>query len=141
MPERFCDTLSSYASYRGGKGHFSFLTHRISGLATGAFLTLHILTTATVFFAPQWYDVLVGMFRNPLIMLLEIVLAFFVVFHGVNGLRIAYVDLFRPELWAKMPTRRAMTGVFAAAVILWLPAAAIMGWALLRHGLGLFGGG
>ncbi len=49
MTDRIPPTLSGYASYRGGKGHFAFLMHRISGLATIAFLTLHVLTTSTVF--------------------------------------------------------------------------------------------
>ena len=138
MPDNIKNTLSGYLKFRGGQGHFAFLMHRISGLATIAFLTLHILTTSTVFFAPKWNDVLVAMFRNPFIMAVEIVLAFFVVFHGVNGLRIAYVDLFRPGLWARNPTRKAMTAVFFISVFLWLPALGIMSYALLNHGLGLF---
>ena len=138
MPDRIKNTLSGYLSYRGGQGHFAFLLHRVSGLATIAFLTLHILTTSTVFFAPEWYDTLVVIFSNPIIMAIEIVLAFFVIFHGVNGLRIAYADLFRPGLWARNPTRKAMTAVFFVSVFLWLPALGIMGYALFTHGLGYF---
>ena len=84
-------TLPGFAKYKG-KGFYAFILHRISGLGTILFLTLHITTTATVFFAPQWYDVLVEIFRNPIIMIAEIILAFFVIYHGVNGLRIAYVE-------------------------------------------------
>ncbi len=141
MPDRILPTLSGYASYRGGKGHLAFLMHRISGLATIAFLTLHVLTTSTVFFAPQYYDVILKAFSNPVVMAGEIVLVFFVIYHGVNGLRIAYFDMFKPELWAKVPAKKAMGWVFALAVVLWLPALAVMGRALLVHGFGLFGGG
>ena len=140
MPETVKNTLSGYLKYRGGQGYYTFLIHRISGLATIAFLTLHILTTSTVFFAPEWYDILVAIFRNPIIMAVEILLAFFVVFHGVNGLRIAYIDLFRPGMWAKNPTRKAMKTVFIISIFLWLPALVVMGYALLSHGLGLIGG-
>lgn len=45
-------TLSGYAKYRGD-GHIAFIMHRIAGLATLIFLTLHIATTATVFFCPS----------------------------------------------------------------------------------------
>ncbi len=98
-------TLPGYAKYKG-KGYNAFILHRISGLGTIVFLTLHITTTATVFFAPQWFDVLVEIFRNPIIMIAEIILAFFVIYHGVNGLRIAYIDLIRPDLWKKKPTSK-----------------------------------
>ena len=131
--------LSGYIRYRGDT-HFAFLMHRIAGLATIVFLTLHILTTSSVFFAPQWYNLLIQAFRNPLVMLVEIILAFFVIFHGVNGLRLAYVDLFRPDLWEKKVTPRIISRMIVVAIVLWLPALAIMGYNLLRYGLGLFGG-
>jgi len=104
-----------------------------------AFLTLHITTTATVFYAPQYYDVLVEIFRNPIIMIAEIILAFFVIYHGVNGLRIAYVDLIRPDLWKKKPTSRLISAVFIVTFLLWLPAAGILGYNLLKYGFNLFG--
>jgi succinate dehydrogenase / fumarate reductase cytochrome b subunit len=131
-------TLSGYAKYKG-KGFQAFILHRISGLGTILFLALHITTTATVFFAPQWYDVLVEIFRNPIIMIAEIILAFFVIYHGVNGLRIAYVDLIRPDLWKKKPTSRLMSAVFIVTFLLWLPAAGILGYNLLKYGFNLLG--
>jgi succinate dehydrogenase / fumarate reductase cytochrome b subunit len=130
--------LPGYAKYKG-KGYHAFILHRISGLGTIAFLTLHIATTATVFFAPQWYDTLVEIFRNPIVMIAEIILAFFVIYHGVNGLRIAYVDLFRPDLWEKVPTSKLMSAVFAVTFLLWLPAAGILGYNLMKHGFHMFG--
>jgi succinate dehydrogenase / fumarate reductase cytochrome b subunit len=130
--------LSGYAKYKG-KGFHAFILHRISGLGTILFLTLHITTTATVFFAPQWYDVLVEIFRNPIIMIAEIILAFFVIYHGVNGLRIAYIDLIRPDLWKKKPTSKLMSAVFVVTFLLWLPAAGILGHNLLKYGFNLFG--
>ena len=130
--------VSGFIQYRG-ETHFAFLMHRIAGLATIAFLTLHILTTSTVFFAPQWYDVLIQIFRNPLVMIIEIILAFFVIYHGVNGLRLAYVDLFRPDLWEKNTTPKMVKRVLLIALILWLPALAIMGYNLLHYGLGWVG--
>lgn len=131
-------TLPGYTKYKG-KGFHAFILHRISGLGTILFLTLHITTTATVFFAPQWYDVLVEIFRNPIIMIAEIILAFFVIYHGVNGLRIAYVDLIQPDLWKKKPTSKLMSAVFIVTFLLWLPAAGILGYNLLKYGFNLFG--
>lgn len=132
--------ISGYIRYPG-RGHYAFLMHRISGLATLVFLILHIVTTSTVFFAPAWYDVLIRVFRNPVVVAGEIIMAFFVVYHGVNGLRIAYNDLFHTELWAKASTRRALAYVFITTFVLWLPALGIMGYNLLKSSFGLFGGG
>ncbi|OGO18161.1 MAG: hypothetical protein A2Z14_18860 [Chloroflexi bacterium RBG_16_48_8] len=140
MPDRIRIALSGYAQYRG-QGHIAFLLHRIAGPAVLGYLTLHILTTSTVFFAPHWYGKLVEIFRNPFIMIIEIILSFFVVFHGVNGLRLAYIDLFRPNLWTKRATYKFKTFTFKVTILLWLPALAIMGYDFLKYGLGLIGGG
>jgi succinate dehydrogenase / fumarate reductase cytochrome b subunit len=140
MTDRIRIALSGYTKYRG-RGHISFFLHRVAGLAVLAYLTLHILTTSTVFFAPQFYNRLIEIFRNPFIMIIEIILSFFVVFHGVNGLRLAYIDLFRPDLWSKRSTYKFRTITFIATFLLWLPALGIMGYDFLKYGLGLFGGG
>jgi succinate dehydrogenase / fumarate reductase, cytochrome b subunit len=140
MSDNIRTTLSGYIKYHG-RGQYAFLMHRISGLATFIFLTLHIITTSTVFFAPAWYDRLIRIFRNPVVMIGEIFMAFFVVYHGVNGLRIAYNDLFHTELWAKKTTRQAIAYVYIITFILWLPALGIMGYSLLKSSLGFFGGG
>ncbi len=137
MRDNIKTALLGFLNYRG-RGQSAFLLHRISGLATFIFLTLHIATTSTVFLAPAWYDQLITIFRNPIVIVGEIFMAFFVVFHGVNGFRIAYNDLFKQKLWAKASTRRALTYVFITAFILWLPALGIMGYNLLK--LSLFGG-
>ena len=139
MPDNIMTTIRGYFSYRG-LGHYAFLMHRISGLATFIFLILHITTTSTVFLAPSWYNELIRVFHNPFVMVGEIIMAFFVVYHGVNGFRIAYNDLFHRELWVKASTRRALAYVFITAFVLWLPALGIMGYNLLKSGLGLLGG-
>jgi len=138
MPDQFENPLSSLAKYRN-PGQIAFILHRIAGLAVLTYLSLHILTTSTVFFAPTWYDTLIEIFRNPLVMTIEIILSFFVVFHGVNGLRLAYIDLFRPDLWSRRSTYKFRTITFAVTVLLWLPALGIMGYNLLKYGLGLLG--
>jgi succinate dehydrogenase / fumarate reductase cytochrome b subunit len=140
MLGRLKTPLSGFTKYRSS-GQLAFLLHRIAGLAVLFYLTLHILTTSTVFFAPQWYDKLIEIFRNPFIMMIEIILSFFVVFHGVNGLRLAYIDLFRPDLWSKRATYKFRTITFMITFILWLPALGIMGYDFLKYGVGLIGGG
>ena len=80
------------------------------------------------------------MYQSTLFGIGEVGLVFCVFFHGVNGLRIAFVDLFKPAAWS-ISTQRNWTRVtLLITLVLWLPAAAIMLRNLLFHNFGLFGG-
>jgi len=70
----------------------------------------------------------------------EIVLVFCVIFHGVNGARIAIFDLFQPRGWNSASQNTTALWTLGIAVVLWLPAAAIMMRNLLMHSFGWFGG-
>ncbi len=133
-------TLTGYLKYRGGEGHLSFLLHRLTGLGTLLFLSIHIVDTSFVYFAPQLYDHAIQLYRNPLFMLGEIGLVFAVIFHGVNGLRIAVVDMWLSDKWTIDAQRKAARTVLVVSVLLWLPAAVWMFRALLIHNTNLLGG-
>jgi len=47
MDSKFFSTLSGYASYKGGRGFLSFILHRITGLGTLLFLSIHIIMIYT----------------------------------------------------------------------------------------------
>jgi len=111
-------TLSGYVTYKGGQGLYVFLLHRITGLGTLLFLSLHILTTATVYFSPSAYDRFIEVFRWPPVMLAEIILVFCVIYHGANGLRLAYIDLFKPELWEARRSNKAVVTTLVVAILL-----------------------
>jgi succinate dehydrogenase / fumarate reductase cytochrome b subunit len=140
MDSRFISTLAGYARYKGGQGFTSFLLHRITGLGTLIFLTVHITMTSLVYIYSPLYTRLVAIFQWPVVMLAEIILVFCVIYHGANGLRIAYIDLFKPSLLQERNSTRAMVTTLVIAVVLWLPAAGVMGYNMLKHGFGLFGG-
>ncbi|MEW6568797.1 MAG: succinate dehydrogenase, cytochrome b556 subunit [Chloroflexota bacterium] len=125
-------SLEGSLHYRGHHGQLSFLLHRISGLGTLLFLTVHILDTATVYFFPGLYEHAIAIYRSTPFMLGEIVLVFLVIYHGANGLRIALFDL-HPQLWRAETQQRAAVWVFALSVVLWLPAAYWMGRSLVVH--------
>ncbi len=133
-------TLSGYATYRGREGHISFLIHRITGLGTLLFLAIHIVDTAFVYFKPEWYEHAIELYRSVPFMIGEIGLVFSLIFHGINGLRIAYFDLFKPKMWGIEPSRKSVIVTLVVSTILWIPPALVMGYNLLHHGFGLFGG-
>ena len=132
-------TLIGYVRYRGHQGHLAFLMHRVTGLGTLLFLTIHILDTATVYFFPNLYADAIAVYRTTLFGLAEMVLVFCVLYHGANGLRIAFSDWF-PKYWTIEIERKWATRTLILAIILWLPAAIIMGRSLLIYNFHLFEG-
>jgi len=133
-------TLKGYLKYRGGEGQISFLLHRLTGLGTLLFLIIHILDTSTVYFFPDLYEHAIGLYRSTPFMLGEIALVFAVIYHALNGLRVAIVDMFLPAKWTLKAQRSAARWTLTASIVLWLPAAAVMMRSLLKHNFGLFGG-
>ncbi len=131
--------LDGYVRYRGREGQTSFLLHRITGLGVVLFLGIHILDTATVYFFPSLYPHAMALYGATPFMLGEIVLVFCVIYHGANGLRLALSDWF-PKLWKIRTERSWALLTFVLAVILWAPAAGIMGYNLLKYNFHMFGG-
>ncbi len=133
-------TFKGYVDYRGQEGQWSFLLHRITGLGVLLFLTIHILDTATVYFAPNLYTEVINIYRSTIFGLLEIALVFSLFFHGVNGVRIAYLDLFKPTDWTPESERRSAVIALTVTLVLFVPSAAYMFYNLLRFNYHLFGG-
>ena len=130
-------TLNGFAKYRGSEGHWSFILHRITGLGTLFFLTIHILDTSTVYFFPALYEHAINIYRSTPFILLEIILVFSVIYHGVNGARIAISDLYLTKQWQAQRQRISALWTVVIAVLLWLPAAILMARNLLVHNFGL----
>jgi succinate dehydrogenase / fumarate reductase cytochrome b subunit len=119
----------TYASthYRPREGMIAFVLHRISGLAVLLFLSIHILDTSMVYFHPAFYEDFLVVYRSPFFMLSEIALVAGVIFHGLNGFRIALFDLVLPQAWTIDRERFSVRLTILLAAILWLPAGIIMG--------------
>ena len=118
--------VRGYFKYRGGAGHLAFVMHRVSGLGTLAFLSMHILLESTAHFAPHLYDTLNAGLRHPLALVMEIFMAFLVIFHGVNGYRIAYFDLFSTKNWSHPSGQQSARATWIISILLWLPSLVIM---------------
>jgi len=131
-------TLKGYATYRGREGHLSFILHRLTGLGTLLFLIIHILDTSTVYFFPDLYEHAIALYRSTPFMLGEIALVFSVIFHGVNGLRIAYLDMWKPSGWHVESQRKSVRTTLIVSIVLWLPAAGLMSYHLLHNNFGMF---
>ncbi|MEG0028511.1 MAG: succinate dehydrogenase, cytochrome b556 subunit [Aurantimicrobium sp.] len=104
--------------YRGYTGMWSWVLHRITGVAIFFFLLVHILDTALVRVSPEAYNAVIGTYKTPLMGLGEIGLVGAILFHALNGLRIILVDF-----WSK--------GVKYQRVMFWI----VIGlWVVLMAG-------
>jgi len=82
--------------YRGREGMWSWVLHRITGIAIFFFLLVHVLDTSLIRVSPEAYNAVLGTYKNPIMGLGETVLVAAIVFHAMNGLRIILVDV-----WSK----------------------------------------
>lgn len=133
-------TATGYIGYRGREGHYAFLMHRITGLGTVLFLLIHVVDIALVYFFPQAFEDVLSLYQTTLFGIGEIGLVFCVFFHGINGLRIAVSDMFKPANWTIENERKLTRATLIATLVLWLPATFIMARNILIHNYGLFGG-
>ncbi len=82
--------------YRGKVGMWSWVLHRITGVAIFFFLLVHVLDTALVRVSPEAYNVVIESYKTPIVGTAELGLDGAILFHGLNGLRIIAVDF-----WSK----------------------------------------
>ena len=108
---------------------WSWVLHRITGIAIYFFLLVHILDTAVIRVSPEVYDAVIGAYQTPIMGLGEVVLVGAVVLHALNGLRIIVVDMF-PKVTRIQ--RQLFWGVVGVSLIL------IIGFSI-RHIPNVFG--
>ncbi|WP_370566155.1 succinate dehydrogenase, cytochrome b556 subunit [Cryobacterium sp. BB736] len=99
--------------YRGREGMWSWVVHRITGVAIFFFLLVHILDTALVRVSPEAYNAVIGTYKNPIMGIGEVALVAAIGLHALNGLRIILIDFWS---WGTKHQRV----LFWAVVILWL---------------------
>ena len=114
--------------YRGSPGQWSWLAHRITGVAVILFLFAHIVDTAVVGWGPEAYDRVVSVYHNWVVKLLELGLVAAVLYHAINGTKIMLIDFF-PSLVTRIRLLGLATaGLFIASMI---PITWIMGRQIL----------
>ena len=81
--------------YRGKVGMWSWVLHRITGVAIFFFLLVHVLDTALVRLSPVAYNAVINTYKTPLIGVAELGLVAAILYHALNGLRIIAIDFWR----------------------------------------------
>lgn len=123
-------TVRESIRYRGRSGQYSWMAHRISGLAILSFVVIHVWDTANAFFWPQAYVWSLALFKHPLFGIGEIGVMAAVLYHAFNGIRITLLD-FKPEWWRHQKTSSTITWVLFFLVF--IPAAFLMASGMIGH--------
>ncbi len=71
---------------------WSWVLHRITGVAIYFFLLVHILDTSLVRLSPEAYNAVINTYKTPIMGLGETALVVAIGFHALNGLRIILID-------------------------------------------------
>ncbi|GIV85898.1 MAG: succinate dehydrogenase, cytochrome b556 subunit [Candidatus Roseilinea sp.] len=113
-----------------GSGHVLWLLHRVTGLGVVIFLGTHIFGMSMATFNPPLHEAMLAVYKTPLFSVGEIVLAACLIFHAVNGTRIAILEL-RPALWDKQEVATRWSVIIT--LILLAPTIAIMAFKSLSY--------
>jgi succinate dehydrogenase / fumarate reductase cytochrome b subunit len=106
--------------YKGQSGMWSWLFHRVSGLAILLFLLIHIVDVSMLCFGPTVYNTSIFLFGQWDVRLLSLSLIAAIIYHAFNGIRIMLIDF-----WPKAVKYQKVlfVVVLVVAIVLFIPTA------------------
>jgi succinate dehydrogenase / fumarate reductase, cytochrome b subunit len=119
--------------YKGSPGQWSWLLHRITGVAIILFLFAHVVDTAVVGWGPDAYNRVVEVYHNWVVRLLELGLVAAVLYHAINGVKIMVFDFWPSSARKMKPISLVSTLLFVGSMI---PITWLMGRDIVNLALG-----
>ena len=110
--------------YRGREGMWSWVLHRITGVAIFFFLLVHVLDTALVRVSPEAYNEVINTYKTPIVGLMEMGLVAAVLYHALNGIRVILIDFWQHGPKYQRLMLWIVIGVWLAVMI---PALGVLG--------------
>jgi len=74
-------------------GSWAFALNRITGIGLVVYLVLHLAVLSLLARGPEAWDDFLQLARSPLYLMLDVILIFGILFHGLNGIRVALVGM------------------------------------------------
>ncbi len=115
--------------YKGHEGQWTWIAHRVTGLAIILFLFAHVVDTAVIGWGPEAYNRVLSVYQNWGVRLLELGLVAAVMFHALNGIRIMIIDFWPNATRYNRALLYGTVGLFFASMI---PITWIMGKDILK---------
>ena len=123
MLDPLVNTVRDGIAYKGKTQQWMWVAHRVSGIGVLLFLIIHVFGMSQAYFNPELHEAMLNIYKTPLFSLGELALAACLIFHAVNGTRIAILEL-RPALWDKQEVATKWALIITA--LLALPTVLIM---------------
>lgn len=114
--------------YKGRSGMWSWLFHRVSGLAILLFLFVHIVDISLLGLGPTVYNDGIALFDEVIVRLLSVSLVAAVFYHAFNGVRIMIIDFWRKGV-------RYQQVMFVVVLVLTIVVFIPFAYIILRPGL------
>jgi succinate dehydrogenase / fumarate reductase cytochrome b subunit len=89
----FSRWVSVMLNYKRHAGSWAWILHRITGLGLTVYILVHIIALMTLLKGETAFNEEMALFRTPVFLFFEWLLGSLVMFHALNGIRIALVDL------------------------------------------------
>lgn len=109
-------TVRDTIRYRGREGQWLWVLHRISGLGVLFYLIIHVYDMGLAYFDVPLHEQMIALFKTPVFSVLELGLGALLIFHAINGVRVAILDL-KPELWAKQQLATRISLLVTAVIL------------------------
>ncbi len=76
-------------------GMWAWIGHRLTGVVLVFYIFLHLsfITTASIGDGPKNFDALMAITSQPLLVAVDFLLVFVVIYHAMNGLRVVAFDM------------------------------------------------
>jgi succinate dehydrogenase / fumarate reductase cytochrome b subunit len=74
-------------------GTWAFALNRLTGLALTLYLLLHLGVLTLLALGEAQWDAFIALARSPVVLALDVVLIFGILYHGLNGMRVALVGM------------------------------------------------
>ncbi|MBN1120720.1 MAG: succinate dehydrogenase, cytochrome b556 subunit [Anaerolineae bacterium] len=74
-------------------GSWAFALNRLTGLGLVLYLFLHLVILSLLLRGEAGWDAFIKLARSPLFLLMDAVLIFGIIYHGLNGIRVGMVGL------------------------------------------------
>ncbi|MGA2669139.1 MAG: succinate dehydrogenase, cytochrome b556 subunit [Ignavibacteria bacterium] len=89
----FSRWMSVMMSYKKHTGSWAWILHRLTGLGLTLYLYVHIVALTGLLRGEAAFNEEMAFFRTPVFIFFEWALGALVMFHALNGVRIALIDL------------------------------------------------
>ncbi|WP_163508706.1 succinate dehydrogenase, cytochrome b556 subunit [Fodinicola acaciae] len=104
-------------------GVWSWYAHRVTGFLIFVVVLVHVADRALVLVSPESYDTVAAIYTHPVTLVLDLIAISAVLYHALNGIRIALID------WVGAGSKLSLQVVLA----LWLVGTAFAAYQLLAY--------